>query len=138
MKTLILGLAGIVLSANVFAADLKVGDPMPVFYGQTYELSNFGRWSWKGKKKGSWVKYDKKEVLIGLKPNQFYVGDRKPEYMTVNIICEGEVMKRPFGISDFEKELVYLDLNMKGYIDKIVSNKGRRAEEDAPACPTDV
>ncbi len=95
------------LSTELKISDLEVGDPMPRF-DETYERVNFGRWS-KGDKKGSFVKYDKKDSPIGLWENKFYVGDGKIDYMEVNVICHAKASEKPFGISNFWKGLVYLD-----------------------------
>lgn len=129
---LLLGTAGI-LATNVFAHDFKVGDRMPNFdkgYG-TYWV---GGWKEKGKE-GTYIKWDKRDVRVGLDPNIFLTGDGKPDYIEVRIRCDGKIIRTPFGVGDYKKGLAYLDLDGDGLINEIVSNKGRNIADDAPECP---
>ena len=111
---------------------LKVGDRMPDFY-EGYSSFNFGSWNKNGKK-GTFIRWDRKEVLISLEPNQFYAGDRKPDYMEVKLICNGEIIKNPFGVKDFDLKTLYLDTNLDGYINKVKENS-EEIVEYIPNCP---
>ena len=124
---------GLVLGTIIFASapSYSVGDKMPNF-SEGYAAYNFGIWLKNGKK-GMYTRWDRKDTLIGVEPNQFYTSDGKVDYLEVRLICNGEIMKTPFGVSDFK--YVYLDKNFDGYIDGIEKAKGRDISEDAPNCP---
>jgi len=111
---------------------LKVGDKMPDFY-EGYSAFNFGSWNKNGKK-GTFIRWDRKEVLVSLAPNNFYAGDRKPDYMEVKLICNGKIIKNPFGVKDFDLKTLYLDTNLDGYINKVKENS-EEIVEYIPNCP---
>ncbi len=135
MRKFVLGLAGIVLSVNVFAADLKVGDSMPV----------------KGKSEYTWALRhweDKKGTVKGPVLLFDIDGDFRSDWEQMYFFCKkGEIdWSFPFAIYDFIREKIYLDNNIiksrngeysDGYIDEILDmvNEGNREISDhRPIC----
>ena len=144
-KKIVSSLIGILLSfsAGTTAKDwknptpklpkLNVGDKMPDFS----EYSSIGFWRSRMPKTSreiSFVEYDRREIKNGLSPNHHYLGDRKPDYVEMNIICK-EYMKNSFAVVDLEHGIIYLNPKMNSLIEEIIGIKDEIDEKYVPDCP---
>lgn len=130
MKRLLLGIVGILLTGNVLASDLKVGDKMPVLSQEKYTTSLRNGLDDQDNFKGPILLFDRD-------------GDGVSHFSQIYIHCGKKIdWGKPFAIYDFKKELIYIDNNpLDGYIDRIRTEKEKGDENlftDAPSCTLNI
>lgn len=119
MKKTLLTFLGIALSANVWAADLKVGDKMPVLERGDYAWSIEKGNDENGFFNGPVILFDKS-------------GNGKSDLGQIYTFCKGNKIdwNFPFAIYDFTTDKIYLDNDLSkskngkhvdGNIDKILN-----------------